>query len=71
VAVAATTDSIADALGAATDALRAAGIDSPRLDAELLLTEASGFAREKLIAEPESRLVAGQTTVRRIEGRGR
>jgi release factor glutamine methyltransferase len=59
VAVAATTDSIADALGAATDALRAAGIDSPRLDAELLLSEASGIAREKLIADPDSPLDPG------------
>ena len=32
--------SVADALGAATDALEAAGVDSPRLDAELLLAEA-------------------------------
>jgi release factor glutamine methyltransferase len=56
VAAAVTTDSIADALGAATDALRAAGVDSPRLDAELLLSEAAGVGRESLIADPESPL---------------
>ncbi len=58
----ATTDSIADALGASTDALRAAGVEAPRLDAELLLSEAAGVARERLIADPESPLdpVAGR-----------
>jgi release factor glutamine methyltransferase len=41
------------ALDAATDALRAAGVDEPRLDAELLLAEATGWDRARLFAEPE------------------
>lgn len=48
--------SVADALAAATDALRAAGVDSPRLDAELLLAEASGRSRAQLAAAPEEPL---------------
>ncbi len=44
---------VRDALEAATDALRAAGVDSPRLDAEVLLAEASGASRASLIASPE------------------
>jgi release factor glutamine methyltransferase len=52
-----TSDSVADALGASIDALTAAGIESPRLDAELLLAAASGLDREPLIAEPEAPLV--------------
>jgi release factor glutamine methyltransferase len=51
-----TTTSVADALEAATDALRAAGIDSPRLDAEVLLAEASGLSRARLNAAPGDRL---------------
>jgi release factor glutamine methyltransferase len=43
-----------EALGAATDALRAAGVDSPRLDAELLLAAATGWDRARLAAEPEA-----------------
>ena len=42
------------ALNAATDALRAAGIEEPRLDAELLLAEATGWDRARLVAEPEA-----------------
>jgi release factor glutamine methyltransferase len=44
------------ALNAATDALRAAGIDSPRLDAEILLAEATGWDRARLAAEPETEI---------------
>lgn len=43
---------VREALGAATDALRAAGVDSPRLDAELLLAESSGLERSALAADP-------------------
>ena len=50
--------SVADALGAAADALRAAGVDSPRLDAELLLAEATGRSRAQLSAEPDAPLDA-------------
>jgi release factor glutamine methyltransferase len=44
---------VADALAAATDALAAAGVESPRLDAELLLCEATGLDRAALAASPE------------------
>lgn len=45
---------VGEALTAAIDALRAAGVDSPRLDAELLLAEATGRDRASLAASPES-----------------
>ena len=45
--------SVADALGAASDALSAAGIETPRLDAEVLLSEISGIDRAALIADRE------------------
>lgn len=45
-----------DALGAATDALRAAGVGSARLDAELLLAEAAGVSRATILASPETPL---------------
>jgi release factor glutamine methyltransferase len=48
--------SIADALAAATDAIRAAGADTPRLDAELLLAEATGVERSLLAASPGEHL---------------
>jgi len=44
------------ALIAATDALRAAKVEDPRLDAELLLAEATGWDRARLAAEPEAEL---------------
>ena len=37
------------------DALAAAGVETPRLDAELLLAEATGWDRARLAAEPEAR----------------
>jgi release factor glutamine methyltransferase len=52
-----------DALEAATDALRAAGVDSPRLDAEILLSEASGASRASLAAEPATLLDPAVTRV--------
>jgi release factor glutamine methyltransferase len=54
VAATSTQDSVADALGAAVDALSAAGVESPRLDAELLLAAATDTRRERLIAAPET-----------------
>lgn len=42
-----------DAVGAAGDALEAAGCETPRLDAELLIADALGVARAKLISDPE------------------
>jgi release factor glutamine methyltransferase len=51
---AATTGSVRDALGGAADALAAVGVETPRLDAELLLAEATGWERTRLVAEPEA-----------------
>ena len=42
-----------EALTASTDALRAAGIEQPRLDAELLLAEATGWDRAHLASRPD------------------
>lgn len=53
------TATVGEALGGAIDALAAAGVDSPRLDAELLLEEASGYSRADLIASPEAELPKG------------
>jgi release factor glutamine methyltransferase len=50
---AATAGSVRDALGGAVDALRAAGVEDPRLDAELLLCEATGWDRAHLAANAE------------------
>ena len=47
-----TAGGVAEALEAAVDALAAAGVESPRLDAELLLAEATGWDRAMLAAEP-------------------
>ena len=43
--------SVRDALAAAEDALRAAGCNTPRLDAELLLAHALGVSREALVTD--------------------
>jgi release factor glutamine methyltransferase len=43
---------VAEALEAATDALAAAGVETPRLDAELLLCEVTGRDRAELAAAP-------------------
>jgi release factor glutamine methyltransferase len=61
---------IRDALSAATDGLGAAGVDDPRLDAELLLCEAAGWDRAYLAANPEAEIAPAATrrfgeTVRR------
>jgi release factor glutamine methyltransferase len=53
VSVAATAGSAREALDAAVDALAAAGVETPRLDAELLLAEAMGWDRARLAASPE------------------
>ncbi len=53
------TATVAEALGGAVDALTAAGVDSPRLDAELLLESVSGYSRADLIASPEADLPKG------------
>jgi release factor glutamine methyltransferase len=41
-----------DALDAAVDALTAAGCETPRLDAELLIADALGVGRETLVVDP-------------------
>lgn len=43
---------VREALDAAVDALAAAGVEDPRLDAELLLGEATGWERAALVADP-------------------
>lgn len=43
---------VREALEAAVDALTAAGVEDPRLDAELLLAEATGSSRAALVADP-------------------
>lgn len=53
-----TAATVRDALGAAVDALAAAGVDEPRLDAELLLGEAMGCGRASLVAEPGAEVPA-------------
>jgi release factor glutamine methyltransferase len=45
-------------LTTATDALRAAGIEDPRLDAEVLLEHATGWDRARLAANPEGEVPA-------------
>ncbi len=50
--------SVREALGAAVDGLSAAGIEDPRLDAELLLGEAMGCGRATLVAGPEAEVPA-------------
>ena len=42
-----------DALGAAVPALAAAGCDTPRLDAEVLVADALGVDRAALVADPD------------------
>jgi release factor glutamine methyltransferase len=51
--------SVGDALAAATDAIAAAGSETARLDAELLLAEATGGDRTRLVAAPEAELAPG------------
>jgi release factor glutamine methyltransferase len=43
-----------EAVAAAEDALRAAGCDTPRLDAELLVADAAGVTRERLHTDPDT-----------------
>ena len=47
-----TVGGVSEALEAAVDGLTAAGVERPRLDAELLLAEASGWDRAILAADP-------------------
>jgi release factor glutamine methyltransferase len=43
---------VREALGASIDALAAVGVEDPRLDAEVLLAEATGLERAALVADP-------------------
>jgi release factor glutamine methyltransferase len=45
---------VRDAIGAAADALAAAGVDSPRVDAEVMLAAATGRGRAELAAHPDA-----------------
>lgn len=54
-----TVGSVRDALAGASEALAAAGADTPRLDAEVLLAEATGWDRARLAAEPEAGVPPG------------
>jgi release factor glutamine methyltransferase len=45
---------VRDALAAAVDALEAAGCDTPRLDAELLVADALGVDRSRLVSDPQA-----------------
>jgi len=64
---------VRDALGGAVPALRAAGIDTPELDSELLVADALGVDRAALLADPDlpvppaaARLIADRVR-RRLE----
>ena len=57
-----------EALGAAADALAAAGVEDPRLDAEVLLGEATGWERARLAAEPEAEVPAPRGAALRGDG---
>ncbi len=50
--------SVGEAMTAATDALRAAGVEEPRFDAEVLLGHATGWERARIAASPEAELPA-------------
>jgi release factor glutamine methyltransferase len=52
---------IREALSASVDALRAAGVQDPRLDAELLLAEATGWERARLVADSEAEVPPAAT----------
>jgi release factor glutamine methyltransferase len=47
---------IREALTSAIDALRAVGVEDPRLDAEVMLAEATGRERAALVADPGAEL---------------
>jgi release factor glutamine methyltransferase len=57
------TASASDALEAAVDAIAAAGCESVRLDAELLLASATGWERAEIAAHPDKRLPVGASRI--------
>ena len=64
---------VRQAVDAATDALGAAGCDTPRLDAELLVADALGVGRERLHIDPELPVepAAARTIGASVRRRGR
>jgi release factor glutamine methyltransferase len=54
---------VREALEGASDSLAAAGIETPRLDAEILLAEATGWDRAMLAADPEASLPEGAARI--------
>jgi release factor glutamine methyltransferase len=50
---------VRDAVAAAVDALTAAGCDTPRLDAELLIADGIGVDRGRLVSDPALEVPAG------------
>ena len=54
---------VRDAVGAATDALTAAGCDTPRLDAEVLIADALGVDRGVLVTDPGREIPAAAARV--------
>ena len=64
---------VRDALAAATDALAAAGCETPRLDAEVLIADAVGVDRGALVTRPEAEVPAsaartiGERVRRRVQ----
>jgi release factor glutamine methyltransferase len=56
---AAVAGTVREALTAASDALAAAGVETPRLDAEVLLAEATGMSRAELQANGDEGVSAG------------
>jgi release factor glutamine methyltransferase len=50
--------SVQEALPAAVDALRAVGVEDPRLDAELMLAAATGWDRARLVGDPAGEIPA-------------
>ena len=64
---------VREALAAAVAALAAAGCDTPRLDAELLLADAMGMTREALVRDPDAGIspAAARTAMAHVRRRGR
>ena len=62
---------VRDALQAAAEALAAAGCDTPRLDAELLIADALGVERAALVSSPEAGVPAdaGRLVAERVRRR--
>ena len=54
---------VREALAAAVPALTAAGCETPRLDAEVLIADALGVDRAALLAAPETAIKGGQARV--------